>query len=80
MNVFVLVSMLATAFLAHYNAPKFFKELAPIITPRTVLGIDANCVPDVHLDVKRDPDVTSPYENSGSDECEDMDECGLPSD
>ena len=29
LNVFVLVSMLATAFLAHYNAPKFFKELAP---------------------------------------------------
>jgi sodium-coupled neutral amino acid transporter 11 len=28
-NVFVLVSMLATAFLAHYNAPKFFQELAP---------------------------------------------------
>jgi sodium-coupled neutral amino acid transporter 11 len=28
LNVFVLVSMLATAFLAHYNAPKFFKELA----------------------------------------------------
>jgi len=29
MNVVVLVSMLATTFLAHYNAPKFFKELAP---------------------------------------------------
>jgi sodium-coupled neutral amino acid transporter 11 len=28
-KAFVLVSMMATAFLAHYNAPKFFKELAP---------------------------------------------------
>mmetsp|Transcript_21613 Transcript_21613/g.55207 ORF Transcript_21613/g.55207 Transcript_21613/m.55207 type:complete len:497 (+) Transcript_21613:76-1566(+) len=27
-SVFVLVSMLATAFLAHYNAPKYFNELA----------------------------------------------------
>ena len=29
LNVFVLVSMLATTFLAHYNAPKFYGELAP---------------------------------------------------
>jgi len=28
LNFFVLVSMLATAFLAHYNAPKMYKELA----------------------------------------------------
>merc|ERR1711871_966644 len=28
-NVFVLLSMLASAFLAHYNAPKFYAELAP---------------------------------------------------
>jgi sodium-coupled neutral amino acid transporter 11 len=27
-SIFVLVSMLATAFLAHYNAPKYYKELA----------------------------------------------------
>uniref|UniRef100_A0A7S2IT91 Amino acid transporter transmembrane domain-containing protein n=1 Tax=Haptolina brevifila TaxID=156173 RepID=A0A7S2IT91_9EUKA len=27
-SVFVLISMLATAFLAHYNAPKYFNELA----------------------------------------------------
>jgi len=27
--MFVLVSMLASAFLAHYNAPKFYAELAP---------------------------------------------------
>jgi len=26
-SIFVLVSMLATAFLAHYNAPKYYKEL-----------------------------------------------------
>ena len=26
-NMFVLVSMLASAFLAHYNAPKFYNEL-----------------------------------------------------
>ncbi len=29
LNVLVLVSMLATTFLAHYNAPKFYDELAP---------------------------------------------------
>jgi len=28
-GVFVLVSMLATAYVAHYNAPTFYKELAP---------------------------------------------------
>ena len=28
-SIFVLVSMLASAFLAHYNAPKFYNELAP---------------------------------------------------
>ena len=28
-SLFVLVSMLATAFLAHYNAPKLYAELAP---------------------------------------------------
>lgn len=28
-EVFVLISMLASAFLAHYNAPKTYKELAP---------------------------------------------------
>jgi len=28
-RIFVLISMLATAFLAHYNAPKYYKELAP---------------------------------------------------
>jgi len=27
-KIFVLISMAATAFLAHYNAPKFYKELA----------------------------------------------------
>jgi len=27
-RIFVLISMLATAFLAHYNAPKYYKELA----------------------------------------------------
>uniref|UniRef100_A0A7S4F9R1 Amino acid transporter transmembrane domain-containing protein n=1 Tax=Chrysotila carterae TaxID=13221 RepID=A0A7S4F9R1_CHRCT len=29
LSIFVLISMLATAFLAHYNAPKFYNELAP---------------------------------------------------
>jgi len=28
-RVFVLISMLASAFLAHYNAPKFYQELTP---------------------------------------------------
>lgn len=28
LNIFVLISMLATTFLAHYNAPKFYDELA----------------------------------------------------
>jgi len=29
LSIFVLISMLATAFLAHYNAPRFYEELAP---------------------------------------------------
>eukprot|EP00316_Scyphosphaera_apsteinii_P008303 CAMPEP_0119346798 /NCGR_PEP_ID=MMETSP1333-20130426/108191_1 /TAXON_ID=418940 /ORGANISM="Scyphosphaera apsteinii, Strain RCC1455" /LENGTH=452 /DNA_ID=CAMNT_0007359317 /DNA_START=187 /DNA_END=1545 /DNA_ORIENTATION=- len=29
LRIFVLVSMLATAFLAHYNAPKMYQDLAP---------------------------------------------------
>ncbi len=29
LSIFVLVSMLASAYVAHYNAPKFYAELAP---------------------------------------------------
>ena len=39
-------------------------------TKNTVLGIDANCVPDTELDLRRD--ANTPYENSGRDELEEM--------
>ena len=40
--------------------------LAHHITARTILGIDANCVPDPTLDLQRTS--TSPYDNNGSTE------------
>ena len=43
----------------------YFQNIAPRITKRTVLGIDANCVPDTTLDLKRD--AHTPYDNKGAD-------------
>ena len=45
--------------------PSFLTRLGRTLTTRTVLGIDANCVPDVNIDLKRD--ATSPYPNQGAD-------------
>ena len=47
---------------------RYMQLLDRHITKRTVLGIDANCVPDPGLDVKSD--ATTPYENAGSVEFE----------
>jgi hypothetical protein len=52
----------------------FFNALEPLITKRTVMGIDANSVPDPSLDLKRD--ATSPYENEGWDALQDAIEKG----
>jgi hypothetical protein len=32
--------------------PAFFKRLASHVTKNTIMGIDANCVPDVTFDVE----------------------------
>ena len=47
------------------DRPAFFNTIAPRLTRRTVLGIDANCVPDTTLDLQRD--ATTPYRNDGAD-------------
>ena len=54
------------------SRPDFFKmKLAPYVTPSTVLGIDANCVPDPVLDVNR-PAAESEYDNRGALELNDL--------
>ena len=51
--------------------PDFFKHaLGPQLTGNTILGLDANCVPDEALDLKRV--ANSPYRNDGADELEDI--------
>ena len=50
----------------------FTKTLPKFITKRSVLAIDANCVPDVELDVKRSTPATAPYENRGATELADL--------
>ena len=51
--------------------PAFFRDkLAPLITPRTIMGIDANCVPDTTLDLKRQSNA--PYNNTGANELNDL--------
>ena len=51
--------------------PDFFKHaLWPQLTGNTILGLDANCVPDEALDLKRV--ANSPYRNDGADELEDI--------
>ena len=48
--------------------PHFFTSiLAPHLSKRTILSIDANCVPDVILDTQR-PGSVGPYDNRGSNE------------
>jgi len=43
----------------------FFSALAAMVNPKTILGLDANCVPDTTLDTLRPPACTTPYENDG---------------
>ena len=58
------------------DRPAFFNAITPRLRKHTVLGIDANCVPDPTLDLKRD--ATSPYPNTGADILRDaVDEKGL---
>ena len=53
------------------NRKDFFNNfLSRRATKNTVLGIDANCVPDTELDLRRD--ANTPYENSGRDELEEI--------
>lgn len=53
---------------AKHPRVKFFEKiLAPKVTSRTVLGIDANCVADPILDLHR-PSATTPYDNAGATE------------
>ena len=52
--------------------PAFFEKLRRFITKKTILGIDANCVPDTTLDVKQAAGVTSAYDNVGADELNDV--------
>jgi hypothetical protein len=54
----------------------FFTRLKPLLTRSTIMGIDANCVPDPRLDLKRD--AATPYPNEGANELrEAVDEKGL---
>ena len=48
----------------------FFTMLSSHVTRNTIIGIDANCVPDVRLDVHSD--ANSPYPNQGSQELNNM--------
>ena len=43
----------------------FFSALAAMVNPKTILGLDANCVPDTTLDTLRPAACTTPYENDG---------------
>jgi len=54
------------------SRPTFITNtLAPHVTNRTMLSIDANCVPDAVLDTQR-PATTSEYENGGASELADL--------
>ena len=44
----------------------FMKRLRTYLNKNTILGIDANCVPDESLDIQRD--ANSPYDNGGANE------------
>jgi hypothetical protein len=63
-----LVSAYAPTGQAAGERPSFFSDkLASFLTRRTILAIDANCVPDVVLDTRR-PSDTNPYDNRGASE------------
>jgi len=66
-----LVSAYANPDTSAAERPRFFtNSLAQLVNKNTVMGIDANCVPDVTLDVKRT--ATSPYRNDGAQELHDL--------
>ena len=48
----------------------FFRTLPTIVNSNTILGIDANCVPDVTLD--RTSSAPSPYDNTGANTLNDI--------
>lgn len=51
--------------------PPFFRRALPrFLSKSAVLGIDANCVPDPTIDLRRD--ATSPYDNKGAAELADV--------
>ena len=51
--------------------PTFFTNtLGAVLNDETVMGIDANCVPDVSLDVKSTS--RTPYRNAGANELQDI--------
>ena len=56
---------------ASNERPAFFEKMRRFITKKTILGIDANCVPDTTLDVKQAAGVASAYNNVGADELKD---------
>ena len=47
----------------------FMKKLRSYLTKSSILGIDANCVPDEALDIQRDGNT--PYDNAGANELAD---------
>ena len=56
--------------------PAFFNSMKKLLRKDTILAIDANCVPDVGLDTRRD--ATTAYDNAGAKElAEAIDEKGL---
>ena len=57
-----------TAAYAHAKGPRpqFFNRARQHLSKTTILGIDANCVPDETIDLERD--ATSPYDNLGANE------------
>ena len=50
-----------------HERPGFFDRLAKYVTRRTILCIDANCVPDEYADLCQ-VNPTSKYDNKGADE------------
>ena len=50
--------------------PAFLTGIKDKINSSTALALDANCVPDTNLDLKRD--ARTPYDNAGSQELKDV--------
>ena len=60
------VLRLASAYApVHGDRGAFFNSIASRLNRNTILGIDANCVPDTTLDLLRE--ASSPFDNAGSD-------------